>query len=237
MVSGSFDSPARRRRVGWSIAYPPRHGAGAALPVALVLHGRGDDHRAAFASHHLDRYLAEVVRQGVQPFALASVDGGDHAYWHRRADGDDPQRMILDEFLPLLADRGLLTARIGLSGWSMGGYGSLLLAERLGPARCAVVAVDSPALWLRPEDSAPGAFDGRADFARNDVFAGRRRLAGIPVRIAIGTADPFYVATRAFVAGLPGRPVTDYATGGHDVTFWRRSAPAQLRFIGRGLAG
>ena len=41
--------------------------------------------------------------------------------------------MVLHEFLPLLdAARGLdVTDRIGLLGWSMGGYGALRLA---GPA-------------------------------------------------------------------------------------------------------
>ncbi|MBV9098912.1 MAG: esterase, partial [Frankiaceae bacterium] len=70
----------------------------------------------------------------------------NHTYWHRRSDGDDPQLMLLTEFIPLLASRGLRTDRLGLAGWSMGGYGALLLAERIGPSRCAAVAVDSPAL-------------------------------------------------------------------------------------------
>jgi hypothetical protein len=118
----------------------------------------------------------------------------------------------------------------------MGGYGALLLAERLGPARCAVVAVDSPALWLRPSDTAPGAFDDEADYRRNDVFAGRSRLARIPVRIAIGTSDPFYAATRSFAGGLTPRPATDFSVGGHTVAFWRHSAPVQIRFMGQQLA-
>ena len=135
----------------------------------------------------------------------------------------------------MLRSRGLRTERIGLSGWSMGGYGALLLAERLGRTGCAAVAVDSPALWLRAGDTAPGAVDGAADYHRNDVFAGRPRLAGMPVRVAIGTSDPFYVATKAFVAGLQPRPATDFSIGGHTLAFWRHSAPAQLRFLGQHL--
>jgi enterochelin esterase-like enzyme len=233
VVSGSFSSAARGgRTTGWSVAYPPGAATDARLAVTLVLHGRGSDHRDAFGSLALDRYLAAAVHDGVPPFALASVDGGDHSYWHRRADGDDPQAMILDEFLPLLADRGLVTRRVGLFGWSMGGYGALLLAEQMPATRAAAVAVDSPALWRQPGDSAPGAFDDATDFRRNDVFAGRKQLRGTPVRVAIGTSDPFYAATRAFVAGLPQRPQTYFGVGGHTVAFWRHSAPAQLRFLG-----
>jgi len=237
VVTGAFTSAARKgRRVRWAVAYPPGVTTDQSLPVALVLHGRNDNYADAFGSHALDRFLADAVHTGTPAFALASMDGGDHSYWHRRADGDDPQRMLVAEFLPMLRDRGLRTERIGLSGWSMGGYGALLLAERLGSAGCAAVAVDSPALWLHAGDTAPGAFDNAADYQRNDPYAGRSRLAGVPVRVAIGTSDPFYVATKAFVAGLTPRPATDFSIGGHTLAFWRHSAPAQLRFLGRHLA-
>jgi enterochelin esterase-like enzyme len=237
IVTGAFNSAARKgRRVRWAVAYPPGSATDAVLPVALVLHGRNDNFANAFGGHALDRFLADAVHRGTPPFALAAMDGGDHTYWHRRADGDDPQRMLVEEFLPMLRSRGLRTQRIGLSGWSMGGYGALLLAERLGSPGCAAVAVDSPALWLQAGDTAPGAFDGAADYARNDPYAGRSRLAGVPVRIAIGTSDPFYVATKAFVAGLTPRPATDFSVGGHTLSFWRHSAPAQLRFLGEHLA-
>jgi enterochelin esterase-like enzyme len=235
-VTGAFASAARRgRRVRWAIAYPP--GATADIPVTLVLHGRGDNYATAFGSHALDRFLAAAVVGGTPPFALASVDGGDHTYWHRRRDGDDPQRMLTDELVPMLARRGLRTAKLGLSGWSMGGYGALLLAERLGSARCAAVAVDSPALWRRASETAPGAFDDGRDFVANDVFAGRARLTGMDVRVAIGRSDPFYAATREFVAGVRPTPQTDFGVGGHTAAFWRHSAAGQLRFLGRALAG
>ena len=237
IVTGAFTSAARKgRRVRWAVAYPPGAASDEALPVALVLHGRGDNFSDSFGGHALDRFLADAVHTGTPAFALAAMDGGDHSYWHQRADGDDPQRMLLEEFLPMLRSRGLRTDRIGLSGWSMGGYGALLLAERLGSAGCAAVAVDSPALWLRSGDAAPGAFDAAADYQRNNVYDGRRRLSGVAVRVAIGTSDPFYVATKAFVAGLTPRPATDFSVGGHTLAFWRHSAPAQLRFLGQHLA-
>ena len=130
--------------------------------VALVLHGRGDDSRSAFAAQGLQHFLAAAVRAGTPPFALASIDGGDHTYWHARADGDDPQTMLTQEFVPLLQRMGLRGERFGLTGWSMGGYGALLLAARV-PVRVQAVATDAAALWQRPGDTAPGAFDGPSD--------------------------------------------------------------------------
>ena len=112
--------------------------------------------------------------------------------------------MLTDELVPMLAQRGLQTARIGLSGWSMGGYGALLLAEHLGRASCAGVAADSPALWRRASETAPGAFDDASDYAANDVYAGRPRLSGIPVRVVIGTSDPFYAAQRSRAVAVSG---------------------------------
>ena len=158
LVSGSFDSKARHARTSWTIAYPPGRDRDG-LPVLISLHGRGGTHRDSLAgSLHLHRFLAEIVRRGSAPFAIASVDGGDHEYWHPRR-GTDPAAMVIEEFLPLLSRRELDTARIGLLGWSMGGYGALLLAETLGPSRIAAVAADSPALWQRFADSSAGAFD------------------------------------------------------------------------------
>jgi len=43
------------------------------------------------------------------------------------------------------------------------------------------VVASSPALWQPAADSASGAFDDSLDFARSDVFASRRALAGMPV--------------------------------------------------------
>jgi pimeloyl-ACP methyl ester carboxylesterase len=114
---------------------------------------------------------------------------------------------VVEEFLPLLARLDgppLSTTRIGLTGWSMGGYGAVLLAERLGASRVAAVAAVSPALWTRASDAAAGAFDDAEDFARHDVFAGRERLRGLAVRVDCGSADPFVDAARAFVAGPAG---------------------------------
>jgi S-formylglutathione hydrolase FrmB len=235
MSSGVLAADAGGRDIAWRVSYPPGSREGDALPVAVVLHGRGGDASSAFDDLSLDGYLADVVQRGSSPFALASVDGGDHSYWHARADGDDAQAMLIDGFLPRLADRGLVTSRIGVLGWSMGGYGALLLAETLGPSRIAAVAADSPALWQRFADSAAGAFDGETDFADHDVFADRDRLAGIPVRIACGDRDPFYPAVQEFVRGVPDLAGTDFRPGGHTETFWRRTAPAQLRFLGSAL--
>jgi pimeloyl-ACP methyl ester carboxylesterase len=117
----------------------------------------------------------------------------------------------------------------------MGGYGAILLAERLGPSRVAALVPDSPALWQRWQDSAAGAFDGRADFAEHDVLADTSRLAGVPVRVSCGTSDPFLPGVKELLRRLPsaGRVI---GSGGHNAAWWQHAAPGQLAFAGHALA-
>ncbi len=236
-IVDSFGSAARGREVTYAIVYPPGYPrTGTTLPACLYLHGRSGDHTDATSRGiGLPWILADRVAAGAAPFAIVGVDGGD-GYWHRRASGDDAGAMLTDELLPRLADAGLATDRIGLLGVSMGGYGVLLTAQRLGPARVAAVGALSPALWHRYADSAPGAFDSEADFAAHDVFAGRGRLAGIPVRIDCGRDDPFADTSRAFLDGAPAGATGAIRAGCHDDAFWRSAAPAHVDRIAGALA-
>jgi predicted esterase len=234
--SGSFVSKARGGvPTGWTIARPP--GASGELPVLIVLHGLGGDHRTAMSPHlGLDRFLAAGARTGLPPFAIASVDGG-RTYWHRRPSGEDAGRMVLEEFIPLLARQGLDNRRIGLLGWSMGGYAALRLGASLGPDECAVVVAESPALWTDGASASRSGFRDAAEYAEFSVFGHQDALAGIPVRIDCGTGDPFYRATRSYADGFPARQQVrvGFQPGAHDMDYWRRMAPAQLRFVARSL--
>ncbi|WP_144751069.1 alpha/beta hydrolase [Curtobacterium pusillum] len=231
--SGSFVSSARRgRTVGWTIAAPDADGP---LPIAVALHGYGDDHADFFGSHlGYDRFLAAHVAAGGAPFAIAAVDGGNR-YWHRRADGDDPAAMVVDEFLPLLARRGFDTARLAFTGYSMGGYGALHLAGVVGSARVRAVSAISPALWTSAGDTARGAFDDAEDFRANTVLGRQRSLDGIAVRVDCGTGDGFEPAVRTYVDGFSTAPAGGFEPGGHTTAYWRRMAPQQLTFLARHL--
>jgi hypothetical protein len=83
----------------------------------------------------------------------------------------------------------------------------------------------------------PGdAFDSPGDFAAHDVIAGAARLAGIPVRVDCGTADPFYANDRVFATAVPSLPEGSWFRGCHDGDSWRVVAPAQIAFLGRAFA-
>ena len=227
MMTGSFVSAARGGLpTNWAIARPP--GQSAPLRPVIALHGKGSDAATVMAGG-VEQGLAQAVAAGLPPFAVVAVDGGG-GYWHRRASGEDSGAMVLDELLPMLSGQGLDTSRVGFLGWSMGGYGALLLGARLGPARTAAICAVSPALWLSSGATAPGAFDSAADYAANSVW-GLPGLGSIPIRIDCGDSDPFFAATQQFIAQLPHPPAGGFSPGGHDGSFWSSQLPAEIAWM------
>jgi dienelactone hydrolase len=231
---------ARRRRVVTMVTLLAGGAAPAGLPVVVALHGLGADASSAAT------LLAPALARAGTPLAVITVDGGS-SYWHQRADGDDPQGMILHEVLPRAAAQGLATARIGLTGWSMGGYGALLLAERLagwpaGAPRPAGVAVLAPAAFATYADARAAdkrSFDSAADFARNNLFSRLSELRHVPSYIAVGVDDPFApigAELRTRLQRLTGQPPGGGIGGGcHDDAFWAQHFPGALAFLARGL--
>jgi len=223
-ATGIFASAARGGALtNWIIARPP--GQTAPLRPVILLHGK-DASAQTVMSMGAEQFLAAAVQAGVPPFALAAVDGGN-GYWHRRASGDDSGAMVLDELIPILGEQGMDTSRVGFLGWSMGGYGAMLLGSRLGAGRTAAICAVSPALWTSPGAAAPGAFDGADDYAANSVW-GLPALGAIPLRIDCGYDDPFYSATQQFISQLPTPPAGGFSPGGHDPSFWSSQLTGEL---------
>jgi S-formylglutathione hydrolase FrmB len=227
LVTGSFVSAARGGvSTNWAIARPPNQTK--PLRPVIALHGKGSDASTVMAGG-VEQGLAQAVSAGLPPFAVVAVDGGG-GYWHKRASGEDSGAMVLNELIPMLASQNLDTSRVAFLGWSMGGYGALLLGSRLGPGRTAAICAVSPALWLSPGATAPGAFDGADDWSANTVF-GLPALASIPIRVDCGDSDPFYAATKQFVAQLPNPPAGGFSPGGHNPGFWSSQLPGELTWM------
>jgi enterochelin esterase-like enzyme len=236
--SGSFYSRARRRQVGYAIAWPPGHQPGDRLPLIVALHPYGGSHRHVLGRMSLPQALAlQVGGRPLPPMAIAAADGGP-GYWNPHP-GDDPMAMVIDELIPRCQERGLGRGRraIGTLGISMGGYGALLLAEKY-PRLISAVAAISPAVWTSyPQARAvnPGAYASAAAFARADAVTHAGALAGTAVRVACGISDPFYPGARALATALPPGAVVDLSKGCHTGPFFIAQEPPSLTFLGRHL--
>jgi hypothetical protein len=210
-------SAARGREVDFYTAVPEGHGDGRGLPVCLILHG-GSKRPPDFPALGLGRFLTDAVRRGAPPFVLAGATG-DRLAWQRKG-GDDPQRMVHEELPAWCAARGFDTGRLAAWGWSMGGYGALLLAETF-PGFVRSVAAFSPAV-------APG----------DPVFRGADRLAGLPIGLWCGRDDGLYDHVRTLHRALPAAPVAGgYRAGRHNFGYWSTVLPAAFDFTAGVLTG
>jgi enterochelin esterase-like enzyme len=238
--SGAFYSRARRRDVGYSIAYPPGHGPGSELPLVVMLHGFGANHTSALAGMSPAQAVAlKVGGRALAPMAMVTVDGGG-GYWNPHP-GDDPMAMVITELIPRCQRLGLgrPPRRIGAMGISMGGYGALLFAEKY-PQLIAAAAAISPAIWTsyaQARSANSGAYASAAAFAASDCVTHTASLARTPVRVASGYGDPFYPGVQALARALPAGAVVDFGKGCHTGSFFLAQEPPSLAFLATHLAG
>jgi pimeloyl-ACP methyl ester carboxylesterase len=232
--SGAFYSRARRRRVGYTIAYPPGHRSGDELALVVMLHGFGGNHTDALAGMSPAQAVAlKADGKALPPIAMVTVDGGG-GYWNPHP-GDDPMGMVMSELIPRCQRLGLgrPPRRIGMMGISMGGYGALLFAEKY-PHLIAAAAAISPAIWTSYAEAKAanaGAYASAAAFDANDAVTHAAALAGVPVRVASGHDDPFFPGVQALARALPPGAVVDFAKGCHTGPFFLQQEPPSLTFL------
>jgi enterochelin esterase-like enzyme len=214
-------------------AIPP--GGGKGRPLLVFLHGRGRDGNE---SNSNGPFYDALRKQGSRAPVVVFPNGGDHSYFHKRKSGDWA-RYVLDEVIPQATTR-LHTDphRIAIGGVSMGGFGAFDIA-RQQPAEFCAVGGHSAAMWLHSGDTAPGAFDDSADFARNDVVALARARGRAPwghARIWLdgGTDDPFRSGDEALAAAL-GIHMRHWP-GAHEGSYWRAHYGSYLHFYASALA-
>jgi len=208
------------------LVLPPGNARGRELLV--FLHGRGSP-----PSSNLRQPLFDALHAlGRRAPVVLLADGGDHSYWHDRADGDWGASVVREAIPAALAGSHADRQRVAIGGISMGGFGALDLA-RLAPHRFCAIGAHSAALWFRGADTPAGAFDDAQDFERHDLlrFAGERVLYRVPVWIDVGTADPFLRADTSLARELRAHGTTvklHVHAGGH--SGWSSRMSEYLRF-------
>jgi S-formylglutathione hydrolase FrmB len=216
---------------------PPPLPNGRRRPLLVFLHGRG----GSAVSQATDGFLAAIRAAGARAPDVVFADGGDHSYYHDRADGPWG-RYVVQEVIPeavrlLHADPN----RVAIGGISMGGFGALDIA-RLWPGRFCAVGGHSAAMWRTGGETPAGAFDDAEDFARHDILAavqGHNPYRGLRVWIDVGTGDPFRQADTAFANALRaagGHVAFHVWSGGHNSAYWAAHVRRYLAFYASALA-
>jgi S-formylglutathione hydrolase FrmB len=210
-----------------------RPSGGGRRPLLVLLHGRGST-PDAMLSNPFFRALRALGRRA--PVVLL-VNGGDHSYYHDRRDGPWGSYVVREAIPAGVRRAGADPRRVAIGGISMGGFGALDLA-RLHPRRFCAVGGHSAALWRSGGETAPGAFDNAADFARHDVIGAVRRnprlYRGARLWLDGGDRDPFRAADSE-LAALLHVPYHVWP-GAHDSKYWDAHTAAYLRFYAAALA-
>jgi S-formylglutathione hydrolase FrmB len=177
-------------------------GGGRRRELLVFLHGRSSPPSSNLTQPLFDGLHALGPRAPV----VLLADGGDHSYWHDRADGKWGTSMLREVVPAALRRSRADERRVAIGGISMGGFGALDLT-RLAPGRFCAVGGHSAALWFRSGDTPAGAYDDAADFGRHDLIAlaRTRRLFRVPVWLDVGRDDPFFQADTAFARELRAR--------------------------------
>jgi lipoyl(octanoyl) transferase len=207
----------------------------------VSLHGFGGDHTTAIDELGMDRFLPAAVAHGVPPFAIATVDGGT-TYYHPRPSGEDAGAMVLDEFLPMLADHGLDTRRVPFQGWSTTAGGRDVRGRRprrgvLDPDAAGPAGVRGPPVTLK-DVSGPEFREGGFGADAVDYMAAWDTQRALHAEVAAGERPdtvwllehpPVFTAGKRTAPGdrpadPGGAPVIDVDRGGM-ITF---HGPGQL---------
>jgi S-formylglutathione hydrolase FrmB len=239
VVDLTVHSQAVGRSLDVNVVVPAKAAPAGKRPLLVFLHGRGGSEETFSGNEAVFSGLAQLGRKAP---VLAFPDGGVHSYWHDRAAGDWG-RYVMQEVIPTVERRfGVDPDEIAIGGISMGGFGAYDLALK-HPHRFCAVGGHSPALWFEGGETAPGAFDDAADFARNDVVGMVRgnagAFAGMRVWNDYGDEDPFRPYDEGFVGYLrqDGVDLSAHSWhGGHDSAYWNAHWAAYLRFYASALS-
>jgi S-formylglutathione hydrolase FrmB len=200
-------------------------------PLLVLLHGRSSS-PDSMAKKSFSNALGDL---GSRAPVVVFANGGDHSYYHNRADGPWGS-YVLEEVIPAAIRKyDLDPRRVAIGGFSMGGFGALDLARF---RRFCAVGGHSAALWRSGGETPQGAFDDAEDFEQNDVLeaaAANPHLYGkAKVWIDVGTEDPFRNADEELARRLAGERFVLWK-GDHDISHLEDDAPRVMRFYADAL--
>lgn len=261
----SLQSSTLGESVEFAVYLPPDYECtNRRYPVVYLLHGYTDDETGWIQFGEAPRIVDREINAGeIPPMIIAMPDGGVTFYI------DDPdgnvryETMFTEEFIPHV-DAEYRTRPAsefrGISGLSMGGYGSLILAMH-NPELFSACAAFSSA--VRTDDEIMAIPDQRWDevygppygkglsgtdrltdhYRRNSVLdlarsMPREELEKVRWFIDCGDDDFLTIGNASLHIELTRREIPHQyrvRDGGHSWSYWRTGLPEGLKFIGQGF--
>jgi enterochelin esterase-like enzyme len=103
-----------------------------AYPVVYLLHGYTDDNTGWLQFGEINRYADKAIAEGVIPPMIIVMPNGDSSWFINSYDGKEKyEDFFIKEFMPAIEKTYRIKAQKryrGISGLSMGGYGTMVYA-------------------------------------------------------------------------------------------------------------
>jgi enterochelin esterase-like enzyme len=262
LESLNFPSPILGREVKFSVYLPPDYATSTRrYPVVYLLHGYSDNDSGwiQFGEVHLAADRAIAARE-IPPMIIVMPDGGVAWYINDYQGKVRWEDMFIQEFIPYIeANYRTRTAREyrGISGLSMGGWGSLTLSMRHRDLFAACAAF-SAAVWTEKD---AGTMEGpQYDRMFAPLFGPRpaekgqsapyfktvnpvslagtitdKELRTVRYYIDCGDDDFLIAGNCALHLALAERKIPHefrVRNGGHTWSYWRTGIVDGLKFIG-----
>jgi len=260
-----FSSAILGRDLDYAVYLPPDYAISSRrYPVVYLLHGYSDDESGWIQFGEINMAADRAIALGeIPPMIIVMPDGGVSFYVNDCRNKVRYEDMFIQEFIPHV-DRTYRTrpekGYRGISGLSMGGWGSLVQAMR-HPDLFAACAAFSAAVWTDEDMTAMNekAYDhliGRVfgpGLRGNDRLSAHYRahnpleLAGtlsaddlkkVRYYIDCGDDDFLFKGNSALHVILGERKIPHefrVRDGGHSWTYWRTGIVDGLKFIGQGF--
>jgi enterochelin esterase-like enzyme len=261
----NFESDLLDRRVEYALYLPPDYDLSSRrYPVVYLLHGFTDDETAWIQFGEVNQAADRAISRGeLPPMIIVMPDGGVTWYINDYRNREPYERMFIEELIPRI-DSTLRTRPEkefrAVSGLSMGGFGSLLLAMR-HPELIAACAAFSSGVHTDAEitEMADDQYERLFANLYGDHLRGSDRLTAhykqySPLHLArsvapdelrkvrwyidCGDDDFLYRGNAALHVVLRDLEIPHefrVRDGAHNWTYWRTHIIEGLKFIGEGF--
>jgi enterochelin esterase-like enzyme len=225
----SFSSDLLDNRVNFALYLPPDYDlSNRRYPVVYLLHGFTDDESAWIQFGEVNRAADRGIACGeVPPMIIVMPDGGVTWYINDYRNQTPYERMLTEEFIPHI-DSSLRTRADkefrAVSGLSMGGFGSLMLAMRHPDLFASCAAFSS---GVHTDEEVTQMPDERFDELFTDLFGDRLRGTE-RVNTHFKQHSPLHLARNVSLEKL--RTVRWYIDCGDDDFLYRGNAALHVLF-------